>query len=80
MQERRKRPRSRVLKSAKLVLAKSSVFDCVVRDLSKIGARIEIPNAIDLPEKLDMAFDGGRFTRACRLVWRKLTRSGVEFL
>ena len=80
MQERRKCPRLRVLKSAKLVLAKSSVFNCVVRDLSKIGARIEITNTINLPEKLDMTFDGGRFTHACRLVWRKLTRSGVEFL
>ena len=30
MQERRERPRSRVLKSAKFVLGKSSVFDCVV--------------------------------------------------
>jgi hypothetical protein len=80
MQERRKRPRLRVLKSAKLVFAKSSTFDCVVRDLTDVGARIEIPNAIDLPEKLGMTFDGGRFTRACRLVWRKLARSGVEFL
>ena len=29
MQERRKRPRSRVFKSAKFVLGKSSLFDCV---------------------------------------------------
>ena len=40
MQERRKRPRLRVLKSAKLVLGKSSVFDCVVRDLTNVGAGI----------------------------------------
>jgi PilZ domain len=80
MQERRKRPRLRVLKSAKPVLGKSSVFDCVVRDLTNVGAGIEIPDAIDLPEILEMTFDGGRSIRPCRLVWRTLSRSGVEFL
>jgi hypothetical protein len=80
MQERRKRQRLRVVKSAKLVLGNSLVFDCVVRDLTNVGARIEIPNAIDLPEKLGMTFDGGHLIRPCRLVWRKLTGTGVEFL
>ena len=41
MLERRKRPRLRVLKSAKLVLRKSSVFDCVMHDLTNVGAGIE---------------------------------------
>ena len=80
MQERRKSSRLRVFKSAKLILDKSSVFDCVVRDLTNVGARIEIPNAFDLPEKLDMTIGGGRLIRSCRLVWRKLTGTGVEFL
>jgi hypothetical protein len=81
MQERRKLPRMRVLKSAKIVLGKSSVLDCVVRDLTNVGAGIEIPNAIVLPPQLGMTFDGGRSIRPCRLVWRTLTgRGGVEFL
>ena len=80
MQERRKRPRLRVLKSAKLVLRKSSVFDCVMHDLTNVGAGIEIPNTIDLPEALEMTFDGGRSIRPCRLVWRTFFRTGVEFL
>ena len=80
MQERRERPRSRVLKSAKFVLSKSSVFDCVVRDLTNVGAGIEIPNAVDLPEVLGMTFDGGRSIRPCRIVWRTFFRTGVKFL
>ena len=80
MQERRKRPRLRVLKSAKLVLRKSSVFDCVVLDLTNVGGGIEIPNAIELPEVLEMTFDGGRSIRPCRLVWRTFSRTGAEFL
>jgi PilZ domain len=80
MQERRKRPRLRVLKSAKLVLGRSSVLDCIVQDLTNVGAGVTISNAIDLPEVLEMTFDGGRSFRPCRLVWRTLIRTGVEFL
>jgi hypothetical protein len=80
MQERRRRPRMRVLKSAKLILGGSSVFDCVVRDLTNLGAGIDIPKAIDLPEVLEMTFDDGRSIRACRRVWRTLSKTGVEFL
>jgi hypothetical protein len=80
MQERRKHQRLRVLKSAKFALRKSSVFDCVVRDLTNAGAGIEIPNAIDLPEVLEITFDRGRSIRRCRLVWRTYSRTGVEFL
>jgi len=80
MQEHRKRARSRVLKRAQFVLGKSSVIDGVVRNLTNAGARIEIPNTIDLPEAFDMTFDGGRTIRPCRLVWRRLNETGVEFL
>ena len=80
MRERRKYPRLRVLKSAKLVLAKSTSFECVVRDLTIGGARIEIPNIIDLPKELEVAFDGGSSRRPCRLVWRTISVAGLEFL
>ncbi len=80
MLERRKCPRLRVLKSAKLVLAKSTFFDCVVRDLTIGGARIEIPNTIDLPKELEAAFGSGSSIRPCRLVWRTISAAGLEFL
>ena len=80
MHDRRDRSRSRIFKSAKLILGTSSVFDCVVRNLTNGGARIEIPNAVDLPEAVDITFDGGRTFRPCRLVWRTLNETGVQFL
>ena len=80
MRERRKYPRLRVLKSAKLVLAKSTFFDCVVRDLTNGGARLEIPNAIDLPKEFEAAFGSGSSIRPCRLVWRTISAAGLEFL
>ncbi len=39
-----------------------------------------MPSANDLPESLDLTLDGGHSTRRCRLVWRKLNKTGVEFL
>ena len=80
MHERRKWPRLRVLKSAKLVLAKSTFFDSVVRDLTVGGARIEIPNAIDLPKEFEAAFGSGSSVRPCRLIWRTISAAGLEFL
>ncbi len=80
MQERRKITRTRVLKGAKFLLKNSSVRDCVVRDLSNAGACVEVPNTIELPEELDLTFDGGRSLRRCRVVWRKISKTGVEFV
>jgi hypothetical protein len=78
--ERRKHPRSRVLKSAKLILGSSSVIDCVVRNLTNIGARVVVPNTTMLPEHLHLTFDDGRTRYACKIVWRRLNETGLEFL
>ena len=78
MQERRRVTRTRVLKAAKMLLG--SVIDCVARDLTNIGAGLQVPSANGLPEYLDLTLDAGRSIRRCRLVWRKLNRAGVEFL
>ena len=78
--ERRKTDRSRVLKGAKLVLEKSMMIDCVVRNLTNIGARIHIPNTVELPKAFGLTFDGGYSIRDCRIVWRTVAETGVAFL
>jgi hypothetical protein len=80
MHERRKLTRTRVLKGAKMLLGKSSVIDCVARDLTNGGAGLEVPNTIGLPETVDLTLAAGHSTRRSRLVWRKLNKAGVEFL
>jgi len=80
MQERRRLARSRVLKGAKLVVGTSSVIDCVVRNLTNTGARIEVSNTARLPDKVALTFDGGRSMRSCRVAWRALNETGVEFI
>ena len=49
MQERRNSTRSRVLKGAKIILGTSSVFDCVVRNVTNSGARVQIANTVEFP-------------------------------
>jgi hypothetical protein len=80
MQERRKLTRTRVLKGAKMLLGKSSVIDCVARDLTNSGAGLQVPNTSGLPDTLNLSLDAGHSIRPCRLVWRKLNKTGVEFL
>jgi hypothetical protein len=79
MKERRKNIRARVLKGAKLILGTSSVRDCLVRDLTDSGAGVEVPNTIELPEALNLTMNTGRVARRCRVVWRKINKTGLEF-
>ena len=80
VQERRKSTRSRVLKGAKIILGTSSVMDCVVRNVTNSGARVQIANTVELPDDLGLTFDGGHSIRQCRVVWRTMTETGVKFV
>lgn len=81
MVERRKIARARVLKRAKLVIGTASTIDCVVRNLTNIGARVQIANTIDLPQdSIGLTLDEGYTIRPCRIAWRSVTETGVQFL
>ena len=77
--ERRSSARSRVLKGAKIVIG-TSVIDCVVRNVTNTGARIHIPDSVELPEAFDLTFDGGYSYRCCRIKRRSITETGVQFV
>lgn len=79
MVERRKYPRTRVLKGAKIVLGATSVLNCVVRDLTNGGARVRITNAANLPAEVAITLDGGRTCRPCQVAWRTLGETGLQF-
>ena len=71
---------SKVLKGAKIILGTSSVIDCVVRNVTNSGARLQIANTIELPEGLSLTFDGGYSMRPCKVIWRSVAETGVEFI
>jgi hypothetical protein len=69
-----------VLKAARLVLGTPSVIDCIVCNVTNAGARIEIAKTVELPEFFGLSFDGGFSIQPCRIVWRTVTETGVEFV
>jgi hypothetical protein len=78
--ERRQRPRARTLKSARILFnQRHSVIDCTVRNLSAVGACLNVESAIGIPERFDVMFDADQSIRPCRMVWHKEKQLGVEF-
>jgi hypothetical protein len=78
--ERRRQPRTRTLKSARILLNHHhSVIDCTVRNLSPQGARLDVASALGIPDEFDVIFDADHSIRPCRLVWHKEKQLGVEF-
>jgi hypothetical protein len=78
--ERRRRQRTRTLKSARILLNHHhSVIDCTVRNISPIGACLNVASAVGIPEHFDVFFEADRSIRPCRLVWYKEKQLGIEF-
>jgi hypothetical protein len=78
--ERRRKPRSRTLKSARILFNDHrSVIDCTVRNLSPLGACLQVTSALGIPERFDVMFDADHSVRSCRMVWHKEKQLGVEF-
>jgi len=79
MEERRRCVRTRTLKSATIIIdPRSSVLDCIVRNLSPDGALLLIPS-LAVPDRFDLIFSTSRARHACRVAWRGSDRVGVAF-
>ena len=80
MQERRQVPRSRTLKSGKIIVhAHTSLVDCTVRNLSSKGALLVVASLAGIPEKFDLLLEATGEHRPCHVIWRGEDRLGVEF-
>jgi hypothetical protein len=78
--ERRQYQRNRVYYGGMVAFnARNSTLDCVVRNFSPRGAKIEFENAAMLPDRID--FEVARRGLAClaRLVWRDQNTAGLMF-
>ncbi len=78
--DRRRVPRRRVLKGAQISFrGLRAAIDCAVRDISEKGARLIVESPIGVPDRFDLV-QNGVAPRFCRVVWRKSTQIGVEFI
>ncbi len=78
--ERRKAARHRVFKGAHISFrGLHAAIDCVVRDYSDTGARLMVETPLGIPDKFDLVRENQPIIE-CRIVWRKATQVGVEFI
>jgi hypothetical protein len=78
--ERRRQLRMRALKSAHILFNEHrSTIDCTVRNLSPVGACLNVASSVGIPERFEVMFDSDRSIRACRMIWHKEKQIGVEF-
>ena len=80
MEERRRVPRHRTLKSGKIVVHSGRwVVDCTVRNLSTQGALLVVRSHASIPERFDLVLERTGEHHPCRVAWRGDDRLGVEF-
>ena len=78
--EKRISPRSPKQESAKIIVNRSHVTDCLVRNLSETGACLEVHSIVGIPEVFDLMINGESFMRICEFRWALEGCVGVKFL
>jgi len=79
MNEKRETQRRRKLKSGVICIDDKSTIDCVVRNLSKKGASLEIESPIGIPDKFTLVMKEDWAKRSCHVIWWSARRIGVRF-
>jgi PilZ domain len=79
MIEKRAAPRHRVLKGGRLAFSDGGGLDCVVRNISSSGARLDVANSMGVPPSFTLIIAADRFMRRCHAVWSSEARIGVAF-
>jgi hypothetical protein len=78
MVERRALPRQRVFKAGTIEFDGAGV-DCIVRNLSAVGAGLEVASPAGIPHEITLSIRSGEIRRHAYIVWRKEKRLGVAF-
>ena len=77
--ERRKIARHRTLKAGSIAFNRAGTIDCRVRNLSPVGACLEVASQAGIPDDFVLVIEADQFRQPCHVIWRKATRIGVEF-
>jgi methyl-accepting chemotaxis protein len=71
LEERRRDPRLRTFQQAKIILqGRADPIDCILRDISAAGARVELKGDEPLPDRFKLRISGTRGEKDCALVRR----------
>jgi len=78
MVERRTTSRRRVYYGGRIAFhARTSTLDCIVRNVSESGARVELDNPAVLPDQVDLTIARQGVSYFARIVWRRANMAGV---
>lgn len=78
--EKRLAPRRNTMIRARIVFnGGRGSADCIIRNLSESGARLELASVGNIPQTFDLIAPGHR-PHSCRVIWRALKELGVSFL
>jgi len=80
MKERRHARRLRKLKGGSITFGHVASIDCIIRDLSKTGAALEVASPVGIPDDFKLLIRSEMQTRDCRVVWRSVNRIGIRFV
>ena len=78
----RSEPRQRCYKTGQIILSDSGpTYDCIFKDLSWFGVRLEMNTFIPLPPSFRLALSYGQHVKAfhCKQIWRNGNEIGVIF-
>jgi hypothetical protein len=70
--------RTKTLKGVQIILPSGASITCVIRSLSKGGAKIVVHSPV--PSTFDLVFDSDQSRRRCHVVWFRENQIGVRFL
>ena len=78
--EKRLAPRRNTVLPAQIIYnGGRTKMDCIIRNLSESGAKIELAGSVkSVPNTFDLVAPGHR-PHPCRVVWRTLKELGVQF-
>lgn len=81
MLDRRKEHRGRTYLGGQAVFNNRwSTIDCLVRNMSESGARLEFPGSVFLPEEFELVIRQRGNSRRVRIAWREAKSLGISFL
>jgi PilZ domain len=78
MEERRTKPRQRILKAGTIEFDGGSI-DCTIRNLSTMGAALDVASPVGIPSNITLNIVSSQERQHCHIVWRKEKRIGVIF-
>ena len=80
MVERRQSPRARVMYGGVIAYSKDqATMDCVIRNFSEDGAKVEFDNTALLPDVIDLVIAKKNRAFRAKITWRQATEAGLTF-